>query len=349
MNAFVGEEKIRLLIESVRQGQDNVVCSGIGRPERAYLLSMLGREINKTQVVILPDIKACEEFAENLKFFADSKMPDVILFPPYNILPFKRIPYHNETAANRIHTLYDLSTDNLPKIVLTPVETLLQRLIPRQILCDYAELVMCGEEIDRDELISKLHSSGYRHVTLVEDYGEYSVRGGIIDIFSPMHPEPLRIELFGDTVDSIRFFSSATQRGIESVNEAIILPARETVLEKSHMNQTIRRVRDMVTENGLSGRTAEEFIDRIRKEGVFPGIESLLPLVFPHLDTLFDYVPADSLWIKPDTAFLDKAAMNAESLAAKNYLNALQDGRLCVDPEKLYLNWSSAKTRIKKK
>jgi len=348
MNTFTGEKKIRLLIESVRQGRHDVVCSGIGKSERAYLVSLLGREINKTQVVVLPDGKACEAFSENLNFFADSEMPEVILFPPYNILPFKRIPYHNETAANRIHTLYDLATNNLPKIVLTPVETLLQRLIPRQILCDYAELLMCGEEIDRDELISKLHSSGYRHATLVEDYGEYSVRGGIIDIFSPMYPEPLRIELFGDTVDSIRIFSSATQRKIESVNEAIILPARETVLEKSRLSQTIRRVRDMVAEKGLSERTAEEFIDRIRKEGAFSGIESLLPLVFPSLDTLFDYVPPDALWIQPDTASLDRAAMNAESLAAKNYLNALQDGRLCVDPETLYLNWSSAKARIKK-
>jgi len=132
------------------------------------------------------------------------------------------------------------------------------------------------------------------------------------------------------------------------VNEAIILPARETVLEKSRMPQTIRRVRDQVTDNGLSSQIAEEFIDRIRKEGVFPGIESLLPLVYQQLDTLFDYVPSNSLWIQSDTVALDKAAMHAEGQAAKNYLNASQDERLCVDPETLYLNWSSAKELMKK-
>ena len=348
MKTSDGGKAIQSLIDSIQQGQKLIQCIGIDNTQSAFMLSMLSREFQKTQIVILPDVKACEEFSENLAFFADSRTPDVILFPPYNILPFKRISYHNETAANRIHTLYDLATHNFPKIVLTPVETLLQRLIPRQILCDYAELLMCGEDIDRDALIAKLHSSGYNHVTLVEDFGEYSVRGGILDIFSPMYPDPLRIELFGETVDSIRFFSSVTQRKIESVNEAIILPARETIIEKSRLNLIVARVRDQVSEHGISDPIAEAFIDRIRKEGVFPGIESLLPLVYQRLDTLFDYVPTDSLWVACDSAALNQAAVVAEGRAAKNYLNALQDNRLCVDPEKLYLSWTSVKDRISK-
>ena len=343
MDKSADENKIQLLIDSVRKRQTPICCSGIVNSERGYLVSRLSREINQTYVVVLPDLKSCELFADNLNFFADNDAPEIILFPPYNILPFKRISYHNETAANRIHTLYNLAVNNTPKIVLTPVETLLQRLIPKQILGDYAELLMCGEEIDRDALVAKLHAGGYSHVTLVEDFGEYSVRGGIIDIYSPLYPEPLRIELFGDTVDSIRFFSSASQRKIKSVDEATILPAREIVLEKSQMNKTIRRVRDQVDETGLSSRIAEEFIDRIRKEGVFRGIESLLPLVYQNLDTLFDYVPANALWIQSDFASIDKAAKHAQGQAAKNYLDALQDERLCVDPEIEYLSWVSVK------
>ena len=349
MNRIGGGKKINQLIESVQQGDSSVQCFGIGIPERAYLVSRLSHEIQRTQVVILPDGKTCEEFAENLSFFDHPKMPEVIFFSPYNILPFKRISYHNETAANRIHTLYDLATNNTPKIVLTPVETLFQRLIPRQVLCDYAELIMHGEEIDRDALVSKLHAGGYRHVTLVEDYGEYSVRGGILDVFSPMYPEPLRIELFGETVDSIRFFSSATQRQIRSIDEAIILPARETILEKSRIPQIVKNVRELSAENNLSPETAAEFIDRIRKEGVFPGIESLLPLVFQNLDTFFDYLPENALWILSDSPGLQRVAEKAEGLAVKNYLNALEDGRPCVEPEKLYLRWDDVKIMVGEK
>ncbi|MDO9263532.1 MAG: transcription-repair coupling factor [Desulfosalsimonadaceae bacterium] len=337
---------IGLLIDLIKQHSEQVRCIGIGQAERAYVTAYLGREVHKPIVVVLPSLKACEEFCDNLRFFSDEHTPEIILFPAYNILPFKRTSYNNVTAAQRIHTLYRLGEGNAPKIVVTPVETLLQRLIPRKTLWDYAELLMCGEETDRDDLVAKLHAGGYTHVTLVEDYGEYSVRGGIIDIFSPMYPEPLRIELAGDTVDSIRFFSSATQRTTGNLHEAVILPAREAVLEKSRLSETVLRIRQMVGENHLSQKHAEEFIDRIRREGVFPGIESLLPLIYPSPDTFFDYVPQNAVWIQADPGEIEKAALFAEDQAVKNYVTACQDDRLCVDPETIYLKWALAKSNL---
>ena len=346
MENLSNNPSIGLLIDLIKQHSEPVHCIGIGQAERAYVTACLGREVLKPIVVVLSSLKACEEFCDNLRFFSDEHTPEIILFPAYNILPFKRTSYNNATAAQRINTLYRLGEGNAPKIFVTPVETLLQRLIPRKTLWDYAELLMCGEETDRDDLVSKLHSGGYTHVTLVEDYGEYSVRGGIIDIFSPMYPEPLRIELAGDTVDSIRFFSSATQRTTGTLNDAVILPAREAVLEKLRLSETVLRIRQMVGENELSQKHAEEFIDRIRREGVFPGIESLLPLIYPSLDTFFDYVPKNAVWIQSGPGEIEKAALFAEDQAVKNYLTACQDDRLCVDPETIYLKWASAKTTL---
>ncbi|RJP87647.1 MAG: transcription-repair coupling factor [Desulfobacteraceae bacterium] len=337
---------IQSLIEWVHHHHEPVHCSGIGQSERAFLTARLGSEVKKPIMVVLPSLKMCEEFCDNLRFFADERTPEIILFPAYNILPFKRIAYNNATAAQRIQTLYRLGDGGAPKIVVMPVETLLQRLIPRKTLWDYAELVMCGEETDRDDLVAKLHAGGYTHVTLVEDYGEYSVRGGIIDIFSPMYPEPLRIELSGDTVDSIRFFSPATQRTTGSLAEAVILPAREAVLEKCRLSETILHIRKMVGEKGLLQKHAEEFIDRIRREGVFPGIESLLPLIYPSLDSIFDYAPQGAFWIQSDPGEIEKAALFAEDQAVKNFVTASQDDRLCVDPETIYLKWASAKTNL---
>jgi len=335
---------ISTLIEKVRKSPGSLHCNGLGQTERAYVTACLASELQKTMIVVLPTLKACEECRDSLRFFSDARTPEIILFPAYNILPFKRTSYNNATAAQRIHTLYLLGAGSAPKIVVTPVETLLQRLIPRKTLWDYAELLMCGEETDRDDLVSKLHAGGYTHVTLVEDFGEYSIRGGIIDIFSPMYPEPLRIELAGDMVDSIRFFSSATQRTIGNLTDAVILPAREAVLEKSRFSEMALRIRQMVGENGLSQKNAEEFIDRIRREGVFPGIESLLPLIYASLDSFFDYVPKDAFWIQSGAGEIEKAALFAEDQAVKNYVTAAQDERLCVDPETIYLKWASAKT-----
>jgi len=340
---------IKTVIESVQRKEGPIECIDIGGAERALLVSRLCRDIHDSVVIVLPTISACEIFLEDLRFFADSDTPEIIFFPPYNILPFKRISYHSETAAQRIRTLYQLTVGDVPKIILTPVETLLQQLIPRHELSDYAELLMTGEEIDRDRLIHRLHSGGYSHVTLVEEYGEYSIRGGIIDIFSPLYPEPLRIELFGDTVDSIRFFSTQTQRKVESIDEAIILPAREAIFEKSRLKLTLQRIREMVSESVITEKNAEEFIEQIRRDGVFPGIESLLPLIYENLDTIFDYVSENTLWVQVDPGELEKAAIYNEGQAVKNYINATHDERLCVDPEKLYLKWSMVKEILFKK
>lgn len=337
------------LLEQVTRHTGRILCGGLGPAERAFVTAVLAREWRGPVLVVLPTLKACEEYCDNLRFFSDAKTPETILFPPYNILPFKRTSYNNATAAQRIQTLYRLGEGASPKIVVTPVETLLQRLIPRKTLWDFAELLMCGEETDRDDLVAKLHSGGYSHVTLVEDYGEYSVRGGIIDIFSPMYPDPLRIELAGDTVDSIRFFSPDTQRTTGSLNEAVILPAREAVLEKSRIPETLLRVRQMVDETGLSQARADEFIDRIRREGVFPGIEGLLPLIYDSLDSFFDYVPQGALWLSADPGDIEKAALFAEDQAIRNFVTASADERLCVKPEAVYLKWDTARAGLEER
>ena len=342
--------KINSVFEILRQSQEQIECIGINGSERAFIVSRLCREISGPVFIVMPDIKSCETFLEDLRFFAGRDAPEGILFPAYNILPFKRISYNNETAAQRIRILYQLAAGyDAPKIIVTPVEALLQLLIPKNALSDYAELLMTGEEIDRDRLIHRLHSGGYSHVTLVEEYGEYSVRGGIIDIYSPLYQDPLRIELFGDIVDSIRFFSPQTQRKVESISEAVILPAREAIFEKSQLMQTMQRVRELACESVITEKNAKEFIERLRHEGVFPGIESLLPLIYPKPDTLFDYVFENTLWIQFDPGELEKAAIYNEGRAAKNYINATHDQRLCVDPEKIYLKWVMVKEILRKK
>lgn len=202
-------------------------------------------------LVLVSSPKQGETFLNDLRFFLDlpgqdqEQTPDpVIYFPGYNILPFKQLSYHNETAAKRIRTLYRLLSDKDPRIVIAPVSVLLQKLIPKQKLSDYAELLMAGEDIQPDILIRKLIAGGYSRSVIAEEPGDFSVRGGIIDIFCPLYPEPLRIELFGDTVDSLRFFSAASQRTLSVIQEAVIVPAREVILNPEDMKPLILGIRE---------------------------------------------------------------------------------------------------------
>lgn len=338
------------IIRRLREGAGEISCTGALGAERAYLVSKMSRWLDRPLIVIVPETTEAESFAQDLSFFGDSGTPPVYFFPPYNILPFKRVAYHNETAARRIRILYQLAVGaNMPSIVVTPVETLLQRIIPKKELAGFAELVMVNEELARDALVEKLNAGGYTHTAMVEEPGEYSVRGGIIDIFSPMYDHPLRIELFGDAVEDIRLFSAAGQRKIDTLSEAVILPAREAILHKHRLGEIIERARRQRMEAGLPATAEDEFVERIRSEGVFAGIESLLPLIYPQLDTVFDYLSPAAVIVESDSWAVEKAAEKKEEMAYRNYVSACNDGRMCVAPESIYQSSNTVRSLLKER
>ncbi len=342
------ESPIDEIIDAVQvRGIRDMDIEGSGGAERSYVISRLAEKIKRMVFVVVPSKQVAETVVQDLAFFAAPSTPPAFLFPPYNILPFKRLAYHNETAAHRIRILYELAiAGNTPAIGVVPVETLLQRVIPKEELCGYAELVMVNEEMDRDRLVGKLHSGGYVHSAIVEEPGEYSVRGGIVDVFSPMYDDPLRIELFGDTVDSIRRFSVSSQRKVDHMEEAVILPAREAVFEKHRIDHIIERARAQKTSAGITEAAVTEFVDRLQGEGVFPGIEGLLPLMYDRTDTVLDYIHPNALIVEYDPAANETEAEKKEARAARNYLSACDDNRMCVAPESIYQSWHQARSAL---
>lgn len=294
-------------------------------------------------IVIVPSQKDAELYLEDLRFFLGSLSPHIIYFPSYNILPFKNLSYHSETAAKRIRSLYRLIESEAPPIVVTTASALLEKIIPKQEICDYAELIMMGEEMDLDQVVDKLVSGGYVRSTIVEEPGDFCIRGGIIDIFSPLYPDPFRIELFGDIVESLRFFSAANQRSIKNIQEAVILPAREAILKKERIDQIISRVREQASKLDIPVTMARNLVDRIKKEGFFPGIESLIPLIYPELNTLIDYVPNDALFVLMEPTELEQTAEQSLQQASDSFVAACNEARLCVEPDSLYLEWAKAK------
>ena len=339
------QEKISLkyLFDTSPYTDCDVVCTGLSGSEKAYFVNRLYMKHRAPVVVVTASTKEAETYLEDLDFFTERPSFPLIYYPPYNITPFKYLSYHNETAAKRIRTLYQLIVGDVPPVVVTTISALMQRILPKQELCDYAELVMVEEDIDRDRLANKLISSGYERSSMVEEPGDFSIRGGIFDIFSPLYSDPIRVELFGDTVESIRFFSAITQRTIKNIPEAVILPARETILKSSHLTQIINRIRKQSSKLNIPVTKARALIHRIRKEGVFPGIESLIPLIYPHPGSFFDYVPKDTFFILNEPAELENMADRTLGQALKSFDAAQKESRLCTEPEHLYLTWQETK------
>ncbi|MFC1567448.1 transcription-repair coupling factor [Thermodesulfobacteriota bacterium] len=324
-------------------GRDKGIdCTGLSGSDRAYLALRIYKEHRAPIAVVVPSPQDAEMFLEDLRFFAGKSSPPIIYFPPYNMLPFKGISYHSETSAKRIRSLYRLIAAEAPPIIVTTVDALLHKIIPKEEISEYAELIMAGEELDRELLIQKLLSGGYVRSALVEEPGDFCVRGGILDIFSPLYSDPLRLEMFGDIVDSIRLFSASNQRTIKTILEAVILPAKEAILKIDYLDEIISRIRQQASTLELSVTKVRNLIERIKKEGVFPEIESLIPLLYPELTSCFEYVPDNALYMLIDPIELDKAAEKSREQVANNFLAACDKGKLCVEPDKLYLKWSEA-------
>jgi transcription-repair coupling factor (superfamily II helicase) len=349
MNQNQEKTSLERLIDAIAEDAGNFACTGLSGSEKAYLVSKLYMTRKAPVVVIVPSAKEAEACLEDLRFFLKKPAPPVIYFPSYNILPYKYLAYHSTTAARRIGSLFRLVVDEERPIVVTTALALLQKVIPKQELCNYAELMMVGEEIDRDQLAEKLVSGGYVRSAIAEEPGDFCIRGGILDVFCPLYPDPLRIEFFGDMVESLRFFSAANQRTLRRAEEAVILPAREAIVKKERLDRILGRIREQASKLNVPVTKVRSLIDRIKQESAFPGLESLIPLIYPFLSTFFDYTPEDSVFIITEPIETEKAVEQLIQQASTSFEAACNEARLCVEPDDLYLKWPEVKEILKQK
>ncbi len=223
-----GKTLISELLEKVNEKELNIVCTGLEGSEKAYLILKLYESLKKNIIIITYNQKEAEKLIEDINFF--KKLDNIILLPEYKKNFFKDFSFSAEESALKIKALYSfLNKDNYIGII--PVPALMQKVMPKKSFLDKSDIILPNEEFDREVLTEKLIKGGYTDSIIVENPGEYCIRGGIIDIFSPQYENPVRIEFFGDTAESIRFFSPITQRTLKTTDEAIIIPASETVLE----------------------------------------------------------------------------------------------------------------------
>ena len=240
-------------------------------------------ESNKGVVLyIARDIANHDEIKKALLFF--KKSIKILDFSSWEVLAFDHFSPHPDIVSSRIHTLSKLSSIETA-IVVTTVETLSQRLCPKDYINKYSLNLKTRQDLEIDSFTECLIKIGYRRVTTVMEPGEFSLKGALIDLYPMGAANPYRIDLFDNEIDSIRSFDPSTQRSIDVIEEVYLLPAREFASDNQSIN--------IFKENYLSefGST-DGFIYTEVSEGRYPGgIEFYLPLFFDRTDTLFDYIP----------------------------------------------------------
>src|SRR5262249_7756028 len=163
----------------------------------------------------------------------------VHLFPSWEVLPFENLSPHPENIAGRLEGLYKLVEEPAPILIATPA-ALMQKVIPKESLKRSYLYVVAGQELSREALLEHLVTWGFQNVPLVEERGDFSVRGGIVDLFSPGYALPLRLEFDGDRLDSMREFNPSTQRSLQQREELLLLPMKEFSLKQNGSEAVVR-------------------------------------------------------------------------------------------------------------
>ena len=231
--------ELKKLLEFIESSAPEIFLSGLKGSAAAFFLSVLFQELRRTFLIVASSHDEALELYDELAFFSGREAAagnydaqDILVFPPLETHPYEHLATHPDVSGQRIGTLYQLCRRDRPMLVITCVEALLQKTLPRTFLLGACQQVRVNDEPDRDQLVRGLVECGYTRVSLVEDRGDMSIRGDVMDIFPPGYPRPLRISFFGDTVESIRAFDQVTQRSSAEYQEALMVPVKEAILNR---------------------------------------------------------------------------------------------------------------------
>ncbi len=346
-------------LERVRQhltgaGRRTVRVQGLKGGARAFFAFRYLSESPRPALVVVADARQAEGFADDLRFYfgeSGDRPPferRIHYVPSWEVPPFEDLSPPPETIAARIEGLFHLGQTKNP-ILVTTAEAVLQRLPPRSTFAARWSYLVEGDVLDLDELAERLVDWGYRRVPLVEDRGDFCIRGGILDIFPPAHPNPLRLELAGDTIESMREFDPGSQRSLGARAELVVLPVRELDARGRQSKEALRAITQRLQELEVGRVERDQILDGLANGLLFPGIEFYLPYFYPELDLLAAYLPADTLvWVDQAGAVdaaLEQAWSEVERLAAER--TAAQ--RFLPPPERLYArpgDWRAAVARF---
>ncbi len=299
------EDVVKALADALKAADGVREIEGFYGSSRAYVLARLLSETDAPPLLVIePTVEDAEALLADLRFFLPpTDGPDddgpfaapegVLYFPGEEALPYDGVAYSAAASMQRVRTLFALGQSDWPvRLVITSISALARQTLPRKLLARYSDLVLPGETIDRDKLIATLVTGGYSQVPQCEDPGTFAVRGGIIDVYAPAQPLPVRIELFGDEVESLREFDPGTQRAGRPLDELRFGPTREVLLDAETVERAIDRLGALADTIDFPTRRLKVIKEELENRINFFGIEAYMPALYEGLETLADHLGA---------------------------------------------------------
>ena len=326
-----------------------VVVSGLAGSARALVLATLEKKLARKIIFVARSNREVEEFQPDVDFFfcalngVSTSDHNVLTIPAVEADPYDGTSPHAEVLEQRALALYR-ATRGEARIVLTSIGALSERTISPDLLKASSITLRVGEDMPPELIVDLLISAGYVRQEPVGAVGEFSLRGGILDVFSPAHEAPHRIEFLGDTVESIREFDPDTQRSVGRVSESIVVPMRELSVRREEF-MTWAEAAERHWDDDRFRRDLRTRMAHAERGEPFPGWEYLIPLTRPLTVSAFDYFK-DALLVIDEPVEIEKRAADLYRYLGDRFALADDSGELALPPEKLFLTAEELRARF---
>ncbi|HEX7524486.1 MAG TPA: CarD family transcriptional regulator, partial [Candidatus Deferrimicrobium sp.] len=301
---------------------------------RSFLAARLFERLDRTLLYLCAGEKEAEEATRELTAYLGSDT--VLPFPSIEATPYEPVPPHLPSVHDRMRALHRLLSGP-PAVVVAPIAAAVEKTLPPEVFVDAVGAVSTGDTLDVDAFAARLVTLGYARLPAAADPGDFAVRGGIVDVYSPAHPLPARLLLDGDVVESVRWFHPATQRTVAAGARAdgepgdgerlVILPCSQVITRDDCLSAACDGpAEDVGGPVGMEqapkgGRASGSFPwkETLRQGIRFHGADALLPRLYGHAAPVFSYLPANALVVAVDSVECVAAARNTFEEAEEMY------------------------------
>jgi transcription-repair coupling factor (superfamily II helicase) len=302
---------------------------------------------NRSTAVLAPSNTEAQNLAEELRFYTDLLLPsspEIVHLPEIEVDPYRGLSPHPEISAGRAKTLWQLYQEGT-RILVASAKAAAVRLHSPERFLNYCLMLKQDEEMSPDRIREYLHESGYVEDDPVTDPGEFSLRGGILDIFPPHMEKPARLEFFGDQIESIRVFDVDSQRSVESIRTLEIIPMREYCFSREAPKKWAEAVPSLWSAPFLPH--LEEELALARHGEQFPAFEFLLPATDPLESTLFDFIRGYRIIVLEREVIENSLAKHHAELYER-FVDRVEAHKPVLSPEQIYVSAEEFRERLER-
>lgn len=331
---FAEDSELKSIVQGFQKGMKEQMVSGLAGSSRQVLLAALENQLERPLLIVTHNMFSAQKITEDLQDCLSSDK--VLLYPANELMAAEAAISSPETLAQRMDVLLSLAK-GFRGIVVVPFSGIRRYLPSKEAFLDSELEIQVSQQIDPDQFLHRLTELGYIRADRVESKGEFSVRGGIVDCYPLTSKLAIRIEWFGDEIDSIRTFDTTDQRTIDRMESFVITPAHEILASKERMQTAARHAANLL-EAQLDKMTDRAAKDKLRdeigaeigklKDGIyFSEIYKYISLLYPEQQSIVDFVPTDTLLVLDEPNRLIETARQLERDESEWNLHLLQNGK----------------------